>query len=201
MVNVAPKFYHLAIQAYHEKDIEGIIKNSYIFLEMLKDLDKILATNEQFLLGVWLEQSKSIPSGGAYEMMESALYEYNARNQITLWGPHGEIVDYATRQWSGVVNDYYVPRWQLFFETLVECVNDNSTFNYVRYRKEFIETIGKPFTFDRTPYPTKPNGDTIYVAEKLYSRWRDEYNPIQPYWQFHSYQNQCDNSEEDVSNL
>lgn len=29
------------------------------------------------------------------------LYEYNARNQITLWGPNGEIIDYANKQWSG----------------------------------------------------------------------------------------------------
>jgi hypothetical protein len=32
---------------------------------------------------------------------EKQLYEYNARNQITLWGPHGEIVDYANKQWAG----------------------------------------------------------------------------------------------------
>jgi Alpha-N-acetylglucosaminidase (NAGLU). len=32
---------------------------------------------------------------------EKQLYEYNARNQITLWGPRGEIVDYANKQWAG----------------------------------------------------------------------------------------------------
>jgi hypothetical protein len=31
------------------------------------------------------------------------LYEYNARNQITLWGPLGEIVDYANKQWAGAL--------------------------------------------------------------------------------------------------
>ena len=29
------------------------------------------------------------------------MFEYNARNQITLWGPNGEIVDYANKQWAG----------------------------------------------------------------------------------------------------
>ena len=33
---------------------------------------------------------------------EKQLYEYNARNQITLWGPRGEIVDYANKQWAGM---------------------------------------------------------------------------------------------------
>lgn len=26
---------------------------------------------------------------------------YNALNQITLWGPSGEISDYAAKQWAG----------------------------------------------------------------------------------------------------
>jgi hypothetical protein len=34
---------------------------------------------------------------------EKQWYEYNARNQITLWGPRGEIVDYANKQWAGMV--------------------------------------------------------------------------------------------------
>ena len=33
---------------------------------------------------------------------EKQLYEYNARNQITLWGPRGEIIDYANKQWAGM---------------------------------------------------------------------------------------------------
>ena len=58
---------------------------------------------------------------------ESRLYEFNARNQITLWGPDGgsifldivsfcnfsllgQILDYAGKQWSGMVSDYYIPR-------------------------------------------------------------------------------------------
>jgi hypothetical protein len=35
-------------------------------------------------------------------LQEKQLYEYNARNQITLWGPRGEIVDYANKQWAGM---------------------------------------------------------------------------------------------------
>lgn len=37
-------------------------------------------------------------------LQESDLYEYNARNQITLWGPSGEIKDYANKQWAGNKN-------------------------------------------------------------------------------------------------
>jgi hypothetical protein len=44
--------------------------------------------------------------------------------QLTLWGPNGEILDYASKQWSGMVADYYYPRWKLFFDTLEACLEN-----------------------------------------------------------------------------
>ncbi|RMZ10805.1 hypothetical protein D0862_03116 [Hortaea werneckii] len=43
-------------------------------------------------------------------------YEYNARNQITLWGPRGEISDYGSKQWGGLIGSYYLPRWERFVD-------------------------------------------------------------------------------------
>ena len=51
------------------------------------DVDKLLATDEHFLLGVWLENAKNMSTND----QERRLYEYNARNQITLWGPDGNV--------------------------------------------------------------------------------------------------------------
>ena len=186
MVDVAPKFYHLAVKAYHEKNLTELYKNSKSFIMMLHDLDEILATNQNFLLGVWLQEAKSIPEGNKYQTAESYLYEFNARNQITLWGPNGDILDYATRQWSGIVKDYYIPRWRLFYDRLMKDVKFNITFHQEKYKHDFIEKIGKPFTLDRRAYPSTPNGDTIAVAQKLYKRWRHVLNPLDGF--YHSYQ-------------
>merc|ERR1712129_457982 len=38
----------------------------------------------------------------------------NARNLITRWGPNAEISEYASREWSGLLSNYYKMRWQLF---------------------------------------------------------------------------------------
>ena len=38
--------------------------------------------------------------------------------QITLWGYDGNILDYAAKQWSGLIRAYYLPRWSLFFKLL-----------------------------------------------------------------------------------
>ena len=56
-------------------------------MELFTDLETILASDEHFLLGRWLEKAKSL----ATNETESKLYEFNARNQLTLWGPDGNV--------------------------------------------------------------------------------------------------------------
>ena len=71
--------------------MQELHENALVFLDILKDLDRILATNKNFLLGPWLESAKAM----ATDSQERKLYEFNARNQITLWGPDGQILDYG----------------------------------------------------------------------------------------------------------
>lgn len=54
---------------------------------LLNDLERILRTNNQFLLGNWLESAKSFATNDH----ETKMYEFNARNQITIWGPTGQV--------------------------------------------------------------------------------------------------------------
>ena len=95
------------------------------FLDLLNDLDSLLGTHQAFLLGNFLEGAKAL----AETDNERKQYEFNARNQITLWGPDGEILDYATKQWNGIVKDYYLPRWTLFFNQLDISLRNNVTFH------------------------------------------------------------------------
>ena len=117
------------------------------------------------MLGPWLESAKALGSSEA----ESALFELNARNQVTLWGPDGQIMDYAAKQWSGLVQDYYLPRWSLFFQRLL---TGGHPFDERAFRREAVEKIGRPFTLERKAYPVEPVGDSVEVALKLYKKWR-----------------------------
>lgn len=96
-------------------------------LALLTDLDVILAAsnNSHFSLSAWYNSAQawasvnttdSTYSIGANETTSqiASYYEYNALNQITLWGPTGQINDYASKQWAGLVGGYYRDRWQLF---------------------------------------------------------------------------------------
>ena len=39
-----------------------------------------------------------------------AAVHWHPWKQITLWGPSGNILDYAAKQWSGLIDAYYLPR-------------------------------------------------------------------------------------------
>ena len=82
---------------------------------LLTSLDTILSTNQAFSLSTWISAARSQTSN----VTLANFYEYNARNQITLWGPTGQINDYASKSWGGLVMSYYVPRWELFTNYLM----------------------------------------------------------------------------------
>ena len=93
LVNFAGRVYANAMDAYHAKDIFALATHKSEFIRLLKTLDSLLGSNKNFLLGrQWLNPAKSIPGASEEDKIQ---YEFNARNQITLWGPEGQIVDYA----------------------------------------------------------------------------------------------------------
>ncbi|KIJ41515.1 glycoside hydrolase family 89 protein [Sphaerobolus stellatus SS14] len=97
-------------------------------LTILSDLDDLLYTNKDFLLSTWIKQARDwaqSPKNATY----AAYLEYNARNQVTLWGPTGQINDYASKQWAGLVGTYYLPRWQLFTTYLADIKKNGTAYN------------------------------------------------------------------------
>jgi alpha-N-acetylglucosaminidase len=95
-------------------------------LELLHDLDNLLLTNPYFCLSKWLDAARSWSHGNT---TYAAYLEYTARNQITLWGPTGEINDYASKQWGGLVGDYYAVRWGAFVEYLVASKQNGTSYD------------------------------------------------------------------------
>lgn len=107
-------------------------------LRLLKDLDTVLTASgfAHFSLPAWIASARAWadPTPLLSTMNQSSpstintttltdranFYEYNARNQITLWGPRGEISDYGSKQWGGLIGSYYLPRWQMFVDYVLK---------------------------------------------------------------------------------
>ena len=100
---------------------------------MIKDLDRLLSSNENFLLGLWIAGSRASVSSEAAKN----LYEFNARTQVTIWSYHESLVlDYAAKAWGGLVGDFDLPRWQLFLGKVYQAVKSVQPLNETEYKQE-----------------------------------------------------------------
>lgn len=56
----ANQVYIKAITSFQKKNIDALQLNSHKFLELIKDIDLLLASDDNFLLGTWLESAKKL---------------------------------------------------------------------------------------------------------------------------------------------
>ncbi|KAF7225366.1 transcript variant X2 [Nothobranchius furzeri] len=160
-------FYLDIVNAFQSKKMsELMIAGGVLIYDLLPELNRLLSSNQRFLLGSWLEQAQSM----ALNEKEAQLYDMNARNQVTLWGPSGEILDYANKQWGGLIEDYYAQRWVLFVQTLVESLDSGVPFNQDTFNQAVFQ-IEKGFIYNGRKYPTKPQGDTYEIAHRIFLKY------------------------------
>ncbi|MBJ2176060.1 alpha-N-acetylglucosaminidase [Aureibaculum sp. A20] len=150
--------------AYQAKEKEKFEVASTALLKMLDDLDAITGTNENFLLGKWLDDARNW--GNNKE--EKDYFEWNARTIVTIWQPYpeGGLRDYAGKQWNGLFAGYYKPRWELFISHLRKSLLQNIDFNPKTYDKEVREMDYK-WTKSNDKYPAEITGNAVEVAKRL----------------------------------
>jgi len=99
-------------------------------LSLLTTIDTLVqftpSKSPESSLPAWISTARSWADGNA---TISDFYAYNAINQVTLWGPMGEISDYASRQWAGLVGGYYLPRWQIFTDAYLDALKTGHAVN------------------------------------------------------------------------
>ena len=170
LANYASVLQQHFVEALERHDREGFEKAAERFLALIGDLDTILATRGEFLLGRWLRDARAMGTTPA----ESDLYEQNARNLITTWGNKDcRIADYACRQWSGMMDDYYAPRWERFFEAIRKAgytMDEDSYKTFAASSKEWEWQ----WTQGHETYPTEPSGDEIEACKAVHTRYRAE---------------------------
>jgi alpha-N-acetylglucosaminidase len=153
--------------AFYANDKEAFLKYSQEFIDLITDMDSLLATRKDFMLGPWISSARSC--GNTPE--EKALYEQNARDLVTLWGDENSpLHEYSNRQWSGLLNDFYKPRWQKFFDVLVLNVDAKTEPDL----KEFESNIKKwewEWVKTQKDYPTTPFGNSIDVSLKMHQKY------------------------------
>ena len=153
--NLSWYFAKMLFVSYAEKNVEAV---SYFGKQLLSLFDiqtAIVATDGDMLLGKWLEKAKRYGKTDA----ERTYVEWNARVQITLWANRegstvGRLRDYAAKEWQGLLEDFYRPRWESFISRLeISLLTDRPLEEIQHYDEEL------PFVYRKNVYTTTPFGD------------------------------------------
>ena len=178
-------FLHQSLgEAYTARDADALKDCGEQFLILMDDLDDLLATREEFLLGKWLAQARR----WGQDEEEKNRYECAARTLITIWGPvtpNALFFDYSNRQWSGLIRGFYKPRWKMFIDYLLgQSTLDNKRYHSRKLKKSygrpannanpFFETLAtweKSWTEQHEEYASQAVGDPLEIAKKLYNKW------------------------------
>lgn len=193
--NYARTLYHRTIIGYQEKNLALFEENSNAFLTLFGELDELLSTRPELNMA----QQLQAPSKLATNDIDKQNYEINALALVTVWGPIQNAVnyDYAWKEWAGLLNSYYLPRWRLLFEKLALAFpqkklistntktrpNGRDTYQGSSYHKQLAK-IETDFLGKYLPGKEIPDGNTLEVATRLLDQYRDsilsiEVDPIQ----------------------
>jgi len=157
------------VTAFREKDTTAFNQYSTAFLQLISDMDALLATRKDFLLGPWLSSARS--NGTTPE--EKAIYERNARDLITLWGDaNSPLHEYSNRQWSGLLNDFYKARWQQFFDLLHHSLRAGTEPDLKQFEQN-IRSWEWKWVNEQKAFPVQARGNSIQMSQKMYKKYRE----------------------------
>jgi alpha-N-acetylglucosaminidase len=125
-------------------------------LGIIGDIDATNSGDVNFLLGTWLADA----AAWGFNASQTANRLFNARNQVTLWGPNGEINDYAAKiGWGGLVRDYYLARWESHTAHLLACWA-SAAWPECGWDAWGAATLQweRAWSLNATLYPTEPSG-------------------------------------------
>jgi alpha-N-acetylglucosaminidase len=156
------------VKAFEEKDAAAFEKYSQQFISLISDMDALLATRKDFLLGPWIADARRC----GITLDEKNLYEKNARNLITLWGDvNSPLHEYSCRQWSGLLSSFYKPRWEQFFEKLHASMQSGILMDIPAFDKQVREWEWR-WVNEQKAFSEEVNGSSIAVAKRLYDKYR-----------------------------
>ena len=140
-----------------------------------------------------------VTHGGAADCTDTAIgeklpgrcddfMEWNARAQLTTWHPMtspdgpvaaagslgdtlASINDYARKQWSGLVGDYYAPRADLYLAQALADAAARRPFNTTAMRRREARLAFEWQTAFGNGYPTSPAGDAVAVSTRMRDKW------------------------------
>ena len=162
--------------AYTRKDLHGTpLRRRIACSGCSRDLDELVGTRREFLLGRWLADAKRWGTTDA----ERRLYEWNARNIITLWGTkctEGQNDDlnlYAYKEWQGMFIVVFPAALAGVLRPARSIRRDGRRPSTVRRSRRRCARGSSAWSSETGTFPTAPRGDAVATARRLASNYHD----------------------------
>lgn len=170
----APRLLRNVTAAYKAGDHRALSEAGRRFLQLIKDMDTLLGAHRRFLLGRWLSDARKW--GDTPD--ERVFYQWNARAVVTMWEParKSQLRDYASKQWNGLLKDFYLPRWRLFLDQLKRSLKEHQPFARRAFMRDLREQEFQ-WLRQRLPYITEPKGDPVETARRLFNKYNRPSKP------------------------
>lgn len=108
-------------------------------LQLLQDIDKLLSHRSETCLSRWICDAQNLASDDILKKY----YDLNAKVQITLWGDIDSdcaLHDYAWKEWSGLISQYYYMRWEYFYDKSLAAIKQGAMLS----APSKVESFGRP---------------------------------------------------------
>jgi alpha-N-acetylglucosaminidase len=154
-------------KAYDDKNTNAFEQWSKQYLSLINDMNTLLGTRKDFLLGKWIGAARS----WGKTTSKKNLYEFNARDLITLWGNKTSTLhDYARKQWNGLLTSFYKQRWEQFFVYALKCLKENKKLD-MGYFDNQIENWEWGWVNSHHVYQKFPAGNPVNVSILMYNKY------------------------------
>lgn len=117
---------------YEIGDTVWAVKFEKDFEHIMLGMDALLSTHPTLRLERWIDFAHK----QAVTPEQRRQYERNAKRIVTIWGP--PVDDYSARVWSGLIRDYYLPRWKHYFASR----KTGESFDFAAWEKNWVESEG-----------------------------------------------------------
>jgi alpha-N-acetylglucosaminidase len=159
MANEGRRLLPLIKQAYDTKDKTAFAKLTKEWLRDMELQNQLLQTSPFFLLGKWL----SFVPPWASSPEELDRLNYDARSILTTWGDRKAseygLHEYGNRDWAGLTSDYYMVRWQMYFDSLSTALDTGEAPKTIDWY-----AFGDQWNHSQKAYDATPRGDSYNAA-------------------------------------
>jgi alpha-N-acetylglucosaminidase len=152
-------------RAFESGKLEELEKWSDEYLAVLEDFDRLVATRPEYRLTQWIADARRWGTS----KRESDQLEWNARMQVTVWGGPA-LHDYACKGWTGLLTDFYIPRWRLFIDKLKQ-QKPGEPFD--PKWNSFVANWEESWCKQTDPPKELKSGDAIAVSRELFAKYTD----------------------------